>query len=216
MDWRTLILCFASLCLVASGIYFGAQFVRRRNYLVGVEWWILALSSTNACVFFVTGWTTNFAVAHFFDAFSRAFGMPIIATIGLMTLTHRLKPSIMVDVVLFVAAFVATAFLVMAKAPTQLLPYFYLGMWSLFSIYLVYFAVRLIRVGETAHAVGLLLAMAASQIIASIYDFYKIPGEETNVVFNFLTLALLAWSWLAAQIHYAYVALERASAKEAV
>ena len=60
----------------------------------------------------------------------------------------------------------------------------------------------------------MLQVMAFSLAIAAIYDFYKIPGEETNVFFNFFTLALFTWAFLTVQLYYAYCALERATARQ--
>jgi hypothetical protein len=66
-----------------------------------------------------------------------------------------------------------------------------------------------VRAGHALHALTTTLGLVAAQAIACIYDFYKIPGEETNVVFNFYVLALLTWSYLTVTLYYAYCALER-------
>src|SRR5262249_14768480 len=130
-------------------------------------------------------------------------------TLGLMTLTHGYKPSIRTDVALFAASFAGTAILVNVPSIAPLLPYFYLLMWILFSIYLAYFAKRLLNAGQARQASALLFAMVLNLVIASIYDFYKIPGEETNIFLNFFTLALFTWAYLTVQVYYAYCALER-------
>jgi len=210
MDLRTFILCVASSALALGGIVYGVKFNKKGNYLVGYEWLILALSSSNALIYFATGLPISLHVAHFFDAFSRAFGVPIVTTLGLMTLTHGYKPSIRTDIVLFAGSFAGTAVLVTVGSIAPLLPYLYLVMWVLFSIYLAYFARQLLNVGEARQASALLFAMVLNLVIASIYDFYKIPGEETNIVFNFFTLALFTWAYLTVQVYYAYCALERA------
>jgi hypothetical protein len=53
-----------------------------------------------------------------------------------------------------------------------------------------------------------LLAVAAAQAIAVIYDFYKIPGNEEQMIFY--TLATAAWAFLCVALYHAYCALERA------
>lgn len=58
-------------------------------------------------------------------------------------------------------------------------------------------------------ALGMVVALATSFGIAAIYDFYKIPGEETNVALNFYTLALGTWVYLMLALYYGYCALER-------
>ena len=91
-------------------------------------------------------------------------------------------------------------------------PYFYLVMWSLFSIYLAYVARRLLCVGERLNAVSVIVALVSTQIIASTYDFYHIPGDDDHVIFYIF--ALLSWSYMSVSLYYAYCALERAQEKE--
>lgn len=74
----------------------------------------------------------------------------------------------------------------------------------------MYFAVRLATVGESLHAIGVMFGMLASLTIACIYDFYKIPGDDSNVLLNFYVLALTTWAYLLVHLYYAYCALERA------
>jgi uncharacterized membrane protein len=83
-------------------------------------------------------------------------------------------------------------------------------MWICLSIYLAYFVKRLLNVGAMLEALGVVVSLVASLAIAGIYDFYKIPGEETNVVLNFFTLALCTWAYFMPAIYYGYCALERA------
>jgi hypothetical protein len=96
------------------------------------------------------------------------------------------------------------------------LPYFYIVVWALFSIYLAYFAKQLLSVGEKGHAFSVIVALVSSGTIACIYDFYKIPGEETNIVFNFFVLALTTWSFLFGSLYHAYSALARAKGLSAL
>jgi hypothetical protein len=49
--------------------------------------------------------------------------------------------------------------------------------------------------------------MVAAQAIASIYDFYRIPGDDDHVIFY--TFALLTWSFLGFAMYYGYCTLER-------
>jgi len=213
MDLRTFLLCFSAFTLAVTGFFYGWKFVKKGNYLVGIEWMILGTSSSNAMFYFMTQFPPSFHIAHFFDAFSRAFGLPIVAVAGLMILTHGYRPSIRADISYFVGSALATVVLLWAPFLAAPLPYFLLLMWLVFAAYLGYFAKRLLDAGERTQALWLTLANIASLIVACIYDFYKIPGEETNVFFNFLNIALLVWSWLVVQTYYAYCALERANNK---
>lgn len=208
MDHRSLVLCLSSATLAMTTGLYGFKFVRKRNFLIGIEWWIVTISASNAVIFFATESPVSYFISHFLDAFSRGFGMPVIAVAGLMAVTHGYRPSMRQDVTLFVLATLGTVALV-AGVLQHALPYFYVAMWTLMSIYLAGFVWRLVRAGHALHALTTTLALVASQAIACIYDFYKIPGEETNVVFNFYVLALLTWSYLTVALYYAYCALER-------
>lgn len=209
MDLRSLVLALSSALLALSSFFYGWKIIKKRNYLLGLEMWIVGISATNAIVFFVTGNVVSYEISHFFDAFSRGFGMPVIAVAGLMAITHGYKPSIRQDVAVFATAFALTFVLVGADFIAGVLPYFYLAMWIWLSIYLAYFVKRLLNVGATLEALGVAVSLATSLAIAGIYDFYKIPGEETNVVLNFYTLALCTWAFLMPAIYYGYCALER-------
>ncbi|TDN69485.1 hypothetical protein [Paraburkholderia sp. BL10I2N1] len=209
MDLRSIVLMLSSALLALSSFFYGWKIVKKRNYLLGLEMWIVGISATNAIGFFATGNAVSYEVAHFFDAFSRGFGMPIIAVAGMMVITHGYKPSIRQDVAAFVASFALTFVLVGADFIAGVLPYYYLAMWIWLSIYLAYFIVRLLNVGAMLEALGVAVALVTSLAIAGIYDFYKIPGEETNVVLNFYTLALCTWAYFMPAIYYGYCALER-------
>ncbi|KWA71560.1 hypothetical protein WL28_12435 [Burkholderia ubonensis] len=216
MDQRTFVLCLASAWLATTTCIYGWKFVKKRNYLLGIEWLIVTVSSTNALIYFATGFEIPGLVSHVLDAFSRGFGMPIVAVAGLMAVTHGYKPSARQDVALFAMSFAGTAVLVGAGFMARVLPYFYVAMWALLSIYLAYFVRRLLAAGQLFHAVTTTVALVASQAIACIYDFYPIPGDAHNVVFNFFVLALVTWSYVTASLYYAYCALERANRKDRV
>lgn len=215
MDARLLSICIGAIALAATGFFYGFKFCQKRNYLIGVEWFALAISSTNFLVYELTHSHATYLGVLFLDTFSRAFGLPIVTVAGLMVLTHRFRPTIRFDVLLFIGTAVATLVVLMNQfAP--ILAAFLLAMWTVFTIFLVYFAYRLSVYDEKLHAFGVLLAAILNQTIAYMYDFYKIPGDETNIILNFYTLALFTWAYLTVQLYYSYCALERAmdAAKE--
>ncbi|KVN24043.1 hypothetical protein WJ63_19105 [Burkholderia pyrrocinia] len=211
MDHRTFVLCLASGLLATTTCTYGCKFLKKRNYLLGIEWLIVTVSSTNALIYFATGYEISGLISHVLDAFSRGFGMPIVAVAGLMAVTHGYKPSARQDVALFALSFAGTAVLVGAGFIAKVLPYFYVAMWALLSIYLACFVRRLLGAGLLFHAMTTTVALVASQVIACIYDLYPIPGDAHNVVFNFFVLALVTWSYVTASLYYAYDALERAN-----
>ena len=94
-----------------------------------------------------------------------------------------------------------------------MLPYFYVLMWSLYTLFLIYFVWRLVRAGESLHALASLLGGAAGLTIALRYDFFPIPGDDTKMIF--MTCAFLVWSYSMAQLFYAYGALQRSKSVSA-
>lgn len=208
MDLKSLAFILADALMVAAGCIYGWKFFRKRNYLLGLEWLIVGLSGANFFVFFLTGSHFVYNISYFFDAFSRAFGLPVIATAGLMAVTHGYKPTALADAGYFVASFAGAIILVAADVVAPAKPWFYLVMWTAYSVYLTYFAVRLLSAGQKKHAIGVLLVMLTSQAIATIYDFYKIPGDDDEHTV-FYILALLTWAFSLFETYYAYCALER-------
>jgi len=75
--------------------------------------------------------------------------------------------------VAFAASFAATFVLIGAHFFEAILPYYLVVMWTLLSIYLAYVIKRLLGIGAIFQAMVLSLALASSQVIASIYDFWS-------------------------------------------
>ncbi|MCS0630521.1 hypothetical protein NX786_14370 [Telluria mixta] len=208
MELKNLILCLATVLLLATSLVYGVKFLRKRNYLLGVEWLVVTLSTSNLLIFLLSGAQIPYAISHFCDAFSRGFGIPVIGTLGLMAVTHRYRPSKLVDVLIFAGSAAGTAVLVYSDAVAGPLPYFYVLMWTVFSLYMMYFAYRLLRAGEQRHALIVIVGLVAGEAIACIYDFYRIPGDNDMAIF--FTLALTTWAFNIVEMYYAYGALERA------
>ena len=211
MEPKIIMLLLADLLLLASSLVYGLKFLRKRNYLLGVEWLVVTVSTTNLLIYLLSEWQTAYSISFFLDAFSRGFGIPVIATAGLMAVTHGYRPSMRADLLWFVASLAGTFVLVGTDFMKTPLPYFYLIMWTAFSVYIAYFAWRLKRAGAAGHAAAVVLALVAGQAVACIYDFYRIPGDEDQVIF--FTLALTTWAYSLAAMYYAYGALERAETR---
>ncbi|MCA8022511.1 hypothetical protein [Burkholderia metallica] len=209
MDSRSLVLCLASGLLATTTAIYGWKFLKKRNYLLGIEWLVVTVSSSNALIYFATQYETSGLISHFLDAFSRGFGMPIVAVAGLMAVTRGYKPSGWQDVALFGLSVAGTVVLVSGIFAREL-PYFYVVMWGWLTIYLAGFVRKLLAAGERFHAMTSAIAAVTSLAIACIYDFYPIPGDAHNVVLNFYVLALVTWSYLTVVLYYGYCALERA------
>ncbi|MCP3717363.1 hypothetical protein [Paraburkholderia sp. CNPSo 3281] len=212
MELKFYLFCLADLALIATSLVYGVKFFKRRNCLLGFEWLITTFSATNLMINALTGGRVFYSISLFCDAFSRGFGVPVITVVGMMAVTHRHKPSIVADVVYMVGALAGTLMVWTAGFMVEPKPYFYLVTWSLFSVYLVYVVKRLLSVGEKRNAVRVVLAMISTQVIASTYDFYHIPGDDDHTIFYIF--ALLSWSYMSVSLYYAYRALERAQEKE--
>lgn len=198
----------ACIVLALSGWIYGAKFLKKKNYLLGLEWWIVAFSATNFVSYMLTASKVNFSITMFLDSFSRSFGMPVIAVIGLMALTHNYKPSAFKEVMLFVLAFAGTFVVFLADFFQEIRPYFYVITWSILVMYLFYFIICLVRAGEAFHALATTITAVVSLAVAIVYDFFPIPGDDTHMIF--MTWAFVTWGYAIIQLYYAYEALERA------
>jgi hypothetical protein len=205
-------LAVAGCLLVVSSLVYGLKFLKKRNYLLGFEWLIITCSASNFLIFLFTEKIFGYDISMFCDAFSRSVGIPVITIAGLMAVTHRYKPSLLADVAMFAGGFAAAAILLSADFVKPLKPYFYVLAWGVFSAYLAYFAKRLLDVGEKLQAINVIAVLVTGQVIACIYDFYTIPGDDEQHLLFFI-FAATAWAYLCVGLYYAYGALERAEQK---
>ncbi|WP_284119417.1 hypothetical protein [Acinetobacter seifertii] len=197
----------ACISLALSGWIYGAKFLKKKNYLLGLEWWVVAFSATNFASYMLTGSNVNFSITMFLDSFSRSFGMPIIAVLGLMALTHNYKPSTLKEILLFAFSFAGTFVVFLADFFQEIRPYFYVIMWGFLTIYICYFIICLARAGEVFHALATTITAVVSLAVAVVYDFFPIPGDTTHMIF--MTWAFVTWGYAIIQLYYAYAALER-------
>src|SRR5947199_7116876 len=150
----------ADLWMVYAGFSCGWRFVRDYdNYLLGIEWMIVATSGVNYLVWALLGAHEGNAQSHvvyFFDAFSRSVGITLILVLGLMRVTHGYKPSLAVDVGAFGLAAVAGLFLQqyggnhLHVGPAT----FFVVVNALTTLFLAYYAWRLWEAGTRKHAVA--------------------------------------------------------------
>ena len=195
---NTIFLLLADVLLILAGIIYGAKFLKKRNYLCGIEWFVMAISGTHFLLWALLGWDFGYSVAHFFDAFSRSFGFPVVAVAGMMVVTHSYQPSRLADVLYFLLGFAGAAVLVAADhAPAFAVykPPFYLLMCLVFLAYLAYFAWRLHKAGEA---------------VFRMEGFLRPPGDDADRTV-FYTAALSVWAFMMVELYYGYCALERAT-----
>ncbi|MZE68556.1 transporter [Streptomyces sp. SID5789] len=200
---RETLFLLADLWMIFAGYFYGWKFIRRYgNYLLGLEWMVVATSGTNFLLWSLLGAKSDsvlYDVAYFFDAFSRSIGITLILIMGLMKVTHRYKPSLGVDVAVFGVATVAGLFLRQfhgADLHTGGIAFwiavFYVVANLLTAVFLGYFAKRLWKAGEERLAIWTGLVTAAGTTIALIYDFFPLPFDDADRTI-FYTAALATW-----------------------
>lgn len=209
MDLRDILIVSGMLALVATGLGLGYRFWRQDNILLGAEWVILGFSALNFALWVAFGFQLSFEISMVCDAFSRSIGIPIVATLGLAKLTHGFDVSKTTKWLLLVGGF-PLAYGLLAYPPIQpVLPYAFFACGIVANIFLIYFALRLARVGEQGHALGITLVNISFIIIALLEGIIAIPGDETNLILNFFFLAGWVWAIGFAEIYFAYQALAR-------
>lgn len=209
----------ADLLMIFAGFTYGWKFIRNhKNYLLGLEWIIVATSGVNFLVYGLLRLSqdsASFHVAVFFDAFSRSVGITLILVLGLMAVTHGYHPSRTVDIGVFALAGVVGLGLTFYAFRTADPETHHIGLAGavflvvvnvLTSIFLMYFAARLWRVGERGHAVRVAIVTVMGAIIAATYDFYQVPGDDVNRTM-FYTAALTTWGLQLIVYYYGYRAL---------
>ena len=197
MSIRELLFAVADIWMIAVGFTYGIKFIRTyKNYLLGIEWMIVATSGSNFLVYGLIKAghdSPMYAFAYFLDAFSRSVGITLILVLGLMKVTHRYKPSAAVDVGAFalaaVVGFVLSQFAEEIGVPGKI---FYMVVNVLTTIFLIYFVTHLWGIGERGHAVWVAVASACGFVIASTYDFVHIPGDDAEHTI-FYIFALSTW-----------------------
>lgn len=211
MEIKELFFMLADLWMIFAGFYFGWKLIRHyQNYLLGLEWMVVATSGTNFLIWSaIKGGEDGlmFKFACTLDAFSRSVGITLILVMGLMQVTHRYRPTLATDIGVFVLATVAGLYFqqfhaYFAPGPAT----FYVVVNVLTALFLIYFAGRLWAVGEQAKAIGTLAVTAAGFAIAVTYDFFPIPGDD-ELRTIFYTAALATWGTQLCMYFFAYRAL---------
>ncbi|MEV6218170.1 transporter [Nocardia sp. NPDC051833] len=197
MSIRELLFAVADIWMISVGFIYGLKFIRDyKNYLLGIEWIIVATSGTNFLIYGLLKAghdSPMYSAAAFLDAFSRSVGITLILVLGLMKVTHRYRPSVTVDIGVFVLAGIAGLLLV-GYQDTIGLPakIFFVVVNVLTTMFMIYFVARLWQIGERGHATWTAAAAACGFLVAASYDFVEIPGDDPKHTL-FYVLALSSW-----------------------
>ena len=219
----------ADLVMIVCGYWAGWRFIKHhRNYLLGIEWLIVATSGTNFMI-----WALRFtddpeggeasgqyALAFFLDAFSRSIGITLLLVVGLMAVTHRYKASLAVEIGIFALAIACGLFLAQPKyrahvdANGDFLLHpgpatFYVVVNLMTLVFLLYFAKRLRQIGATRLATATVAVSLAATVVALMYDFFPLPASVDPLEDRalFYTFALTVWGLQMLTYLFAYRAL---------
>ncbi|GGU35307.1 transporter [Nocardioides albus] len=228
-DIYALTFLVADLVMIVCGYWAGWRFIKRyRNYLLGIEWFIVATSGVNFLIWALrfaddpAGGETSgqYAFAFFLDAFSRSIGITLLLVVGLMAVTHRYKARLGVEIGIFALGIGCGLYLAQPKfrdhvddngefilhqGPAT----FYLVVNLLTLVFIVYFVKRLWDIGATRVAVATLGVSLAATVIALTYDFFPLPASVDPLQDRalFYTFALAVWGLQMLTYLFAYRAL---------
>ncbi|CAM3870601.1 hypothetical protein ACXYTP_10010 [Tsukamurella ocularis] len=214
---RMILILLADLAMVGAGFYYGYKLLRGfRNFLLGLEWVVMAVSGVNVLYLAATGVdheSLSYRVMVFFDAFSRSFGMTLILVVGLMAVTHRYRPTWAVEAVAILAG--VGVGLNRALEPRDVEPswaIFYLVMNLGAALFVFGFMVpKLWRAGDRGNAAWVAIGTALGAFVAIIYDYVTLPGEDAeHSVFYIVSLSI--WALMIVTFSRGYLALERINA----
>ncbi len=220
----------ADLVMIVCGYWAGWRFIKQhRNYLLGIEWFIVATSGTNFLV-----WALRFAddpeggeasgqyaFAFFLDAFSRSIGITLLLVVGLMAVTHRYKASLAVEIGIFALAIGCGLVLAQPKYRAHMDAQgdfvlhpgpatFYVVVNLLTLVFLLHVVKRLWAIGATRVAGATLAVSLAATVIALTYDFFPLPASVDPLEDRalFYTFALTVWGLQLLTYLFAYRALD--------
>jgi hypothetical protein len=209
---KALLFMLSDLWMIFVGFFYGWKLIRQYgNYLLGLEWIIIATSGSNFLAWSLLGGDTSspmYFIAYFFDAFSRSVGVSLILVMGLMRVTHRYKPTLAVDISVFALGIVAGLYLQQFHGHGfHVVPAtFYVIVNALSTLFLAYFSWRLWKIRARGLAIGAALTTAAATFIALTYDFFPLPGDDEYRT-TFYILALTTWGLQAFVYFISYRAL---------
>ncbi|WP_280211345.1 hypothetical protein [Nocardia cyriacigeorgica] len=215
---RMILVLLADLAMVGAGFYYGIRLLRGfRNFLLGLEWVVMAVSGVNVlylAAINVDHESLSYHAMVFFDAFSRSFGMTVILVVGLMAVTHRYRPSWVVEALAIVAGIAVG--LNRALEPRPVEPswaIFYLVMNLAAALFVfVYLVPKLWRGGDRGNATWVAVGAALGAYVAIIYDYFPIPGDdEEHTLFYIISLTI--WALMIVTFSRGYLALERLNAR---
>lgn len=209
MDPRTLLLLLSSVFFVST-LYFGMfKFFQKGNAILFAEWAVMAISMTNITIYIFTQQQWQFDFSMYLDAFSRVAGMNLLVVLGFLAVTHKYKPSVLTDVFIFLVVGSIAAALMYVDYIEPVRPFVFFAVHFMFVPFLVLLTWKLFSIGNRVLGVNMIITTLLLTYIHSIADFYPIPGDATNVLYNYAFMAFTVWAYGYLVIYFAYAALEK-------
>ncbi|MEV6387444.1 hypothetical protein [Nocardia xishanensis] len=218
-DLALLLAVLADLCMLITGFYYGVKFLRgRSNFLLALEWLVIGVSGANVVLLAATGVAHSSLSYHlmvFFDAFSRSFGMTLLIVLGMLAVTHRYRPSWLVEAAAIAAGVAVGLNRALDPRPVESgWAIFYLVVNLAVALFMFSVAARLWRIGDRRNAAWVSVATALGAFVAVIYDYFPIPGDDGDHTL-FYILAMSVWALMLVTYYHGYRALEAAQDRAA-
>jgi hypothetical protein len=210
---KDILFLLSDVWLMATTWTFGFKMLRLRNQLLALEYFVVAVSSTNFLAWSLLGGDESspmYHLAYILDAFSRSFGFTLLLIVGLLAVTDGYKAPTKVKV--GVVALTAVTAVILGPIHDDHLVHdtlhlsvatFYVLTNLITTVFLAYFTVKVWRTGATGLAVLTGLVTAAATYVAVTYDFFPFSFDDAYRTI-FYTIALTVWGSQAITYYYAY------------
>ena len=208
-DLKTLIQ-FGACVFFLSTLVFGAfNFFQKRNLILFAEWALMSVSLANLTTWTFTQWQWQYDFVLYLDAFSRVAGMNMLVVFGFLAVTHNFRSSVLTDLFIFLGIGTIAAILMYVDYMEPIRPYVFFAAFFMFVPFLIMLTWKLFSIGNRALGIHMAITTLLLTYLHSIADFYSIPGDATNLFYNFAFMALTIWAYGYLVIYFSYVALER-------
>jgi hypothetical protein len=190
--------------LAFTGLYFGHHFRKLKNTLLAYEWYILGVS---ACCGIVVALDPSKPIVwlwDYLDAFSRLLGVPIIATIGLMRVTHQVRLTKRQESLLFAVSLIAALLFFTLDITVPIREPVYLVTMVGFGVPVVILIRHAFKADNKWEAWMLIAALPPYLYITPLDHYYYLPHNDTAIILNDDAAAHVGWAFLFAAIFFTY------------
>lgn len=211
MSVREIAVLSVSAALIAMGAVCGYRLLQFKNHLLGCEWFILAISSACGALFIVGHVPLAGSLVHFFDLFSRLFGVPLIAGIGLLRVTHDYETSKRVEYLVCAGSLLISALLFghskFADFSEAILAAETMA-YVAFSLLMVLLTYQCFQYRLMGHGLAMVGAIAFNVWVATFGDILELaPHDHMPGRVDEFVLTHLSWTFAFGELYLVYVAL---------